>query len=158
MGRLTLCDLLLGGLQMMAAGNLSDHYQDSVPPMLDGSSSAVPSMILRLLWGCCSRADFHGNSATSGGCWALLHLHDNCILSRHHDDAGRGGREGAGWLRGRWIFWLDWRVCGYLMSQLMIGQREKRDMRINVKHTSSVRKTLYVNQMVEAHIYVKVNT
>lgn len=116
---LTLLDLIPGGVEVMAGGNLSDHNQHAIVSVLERSSAAVLSMVLNtgLLrscslhrWSCCDR-DFHGNSATSGR-WALFHLHDNCIRSKHHDNAGRAGRIGGRgsvdgeYLIGSWVMWL----------------------------------------------------
>lgn len=71
---LTLCDLLLGSVQMELGGDLSDHDQRA---MVSGCSS-LPNTLLRLS----SLQNLHGNcAAAAGGCWALLHLHDNCIQS-----------------------------------------------------------------------------
>lgn len=86
----TLGDLFLGSSEVMAGGNLSDHDQQPVVCVQERSSgsplSVEPSSLLRR-----SSWDFHGNSA-AGGRWALFHLHDNCIQSKHYDGAGWGGR------------------------------------------------------------------
>lgn len=118
---LTLCDLIPGDVEVMAAGNLSDHDQHAIVSVLERSSAAVLSMVLNALpwllrscslhWGSCCDGDFHGNSATSGR-WALFHLHDNCIRSKHHDNAGWAGRTGGRgsldgeYLIGLWVMWL----------------------------------------------------
>lgn len=99
---LTLCDLLLGGVQVKPGRNLSDHNQCAMV----SERSSLPSRLLRLgplRRG--SRWDFHGNSA-AGGCWALLYLHDNCIQSTMTARDELGGLVGvAFWQRGNLIGW-----------------------------------------------------
>lgn len=115
---LTLCDLFPGSVEMMAGGNLSDNNQHTIVSVLERGSGAMLSMVLKrllrlcsLYWGSCCDGDFHGNSATSGR-WALFHLHDNCIRSKHHDSAGRAGRMGGrgsvegDYLIGSQVMWL----------------------------------------------------
>lgn len=115
---LTVCDLFPGGVEVMARGNLSDHNQHAIVSVLECSSSVVLSMVLNRLLrlcqfqrGSCCDGDLHGNSATSGR-WALFHLHDNCIRSKHHDNAGWGGRSGGRdsasgkYLIGSQVMWL----------------------------------------------------
>lgn len=144
----TLCDLFPGSVEVMAGGNLSDHNQHAIVSVLEcsggggGRVMVLLSMVLNTLlqlsslhWGSCCDRDFHGNSATSGH-WALFHLHDNCIRSKHHDNAGWGGRSGGGVAPGLVSVQLVSRWCGYLMSQHLIGREEKRDMRIYVDHIS----------------------
>lgn len=102
----TLFNLSLGHFQVMLSGNLPDQDEHAVVSVLRPALPLQLSSFLRL-----HRCRLHGNGAT-GRRWALLHLHDNCIRSEHHDGAGwaarTGGRgcPGSRPLIGRQVMWL----------------------------------------------------
>lgn len=115
----TVCDLFPGGVEVMAGGDFSDHSQQAVASAWERCTVLLLSRFLRFV---SLHRDFHGNSATRRR-WALFHLHDNCIRSTMTVQDELGGPVGVGlWIV---IIWLDRFLCGYLMSQFMIGWKSR---------------------------------